>query len=83
MENIEGNERERKQVMKKDTVEGREERLTVGRLGWRNNELYYKPKLNLLVESIAKKVIYLMFDKCPPSKVENKEAFLSSNFAIL
>ena len=83
MENIEGNERERTQVMKKDTVEGREERLTVGRPGWRNNELYYKPKLNLLVESIAKKVIYLMFDKCPPSKVENKEAFLSSNFAIL
>ena len=83
MENIEGNERERTQVMKKDTVEDREERLTVGRPGWRNNELYYKPKLNLLVESITKKVIYLMFDKCPPSKIENKEAFLSSNFAIL
>ena len=83
MENIEGNERERTQVMKKDTVEGREERFTVGRPGWRNNELYYKPKLNLLVESIIKTVIYLMFDKCPPSKTENKEAFLSSNFAML
>ena len=43
MENIEGNERERTQVMKKDTVEGREERLRVGRQGWRNNQLYYKP----------------------------------------
>ena len=68
MENIEGEERERTQV---------------GRQGWRNKELYYKPKLNLLVESIIKTVIYLMFDKCPPSKTENKEAFLSSNFAIL
>ena len=68
MENIEGEERERTQV---------------GRQGWRNNDLYYIPKLNLLVESITKNVIYLMFDKCPPSKIENKEAFLSSNFAIL
>lgn len=68
MENIEGEERERTQV---------------GRQGCRNNELYYKPKLNLLVESIIKTVIYLMFDKCPPSKIENKEAFLSSNFAML
>lgn len=69
MENIEGEERERTQV---------------GRQGWRNNELYYKLKLNLLVESITKTVIYLMFDKiCPPSKTENKEAFLSSNFAML
>lgn len=68
MENIEGEERERTQV---------------GRQGWRNNDLYHKPKLNLLVESIIKTVIYLMFDKCPPSKTENKEAFLSSNFAML
>lgn len=41
MENIEGEERERTQV---------------GRQGWRNNELYYKPKLNLLVESITKRL---------------------------
>ena len=69
MENIEGG--------------GGRGRTQVGRQGWRNNDLYYKPKLNLLVESITKTVIYLMFDKCPPSKTENKEAFLSSNFAML